>query len=148
MYTIESLLCSSSLWYVNISWLSFSKRRGYYTQIHAAPSSDLSFWIKSIRQVTDSSHFPFWNFICLFDQNTQTPSHLLSRRVQQQYCVCFSNGSHQEMRLINNHLLHFVYPVCISLVTGVLPALFLSWPHWQERILINVISLSPPDLLV
>lgn len=52
------------------------------------------------------------------------------------------------MRLINNHLLHFVYPICISLVTGVLPALFLSWPHWRERILINVIGLSPPDLLV
>lgn len=52
------------------------------------------------------------------------------------------------MKLINNHFLHFVYPICITLVTGKLPIISLSQPQRWEWILINVICLNGPDLWV
>lgn len=104
-------------------------------------------------QLCNSSHSevssakPVVNMNCLFEQNTHfiLPSVTVSPTT---ILLVSLNGSHQEMKLINNHLLHFVYPVCISWVTGFLPTLFLSQPHWREQILINFIRLNGPDVCV
>jgi len=59
------------------------------------------------------------NVNCLLEQNTHFI--LLSDRVSPTTILHVTNPSRQEMKVINNHLLRFVYPICTSLKEGVLP---------------------------